>query len=454
MQRVAVLNVVGLTESMLGENTPALTAFAKATGGPTSLRTPIPAVTTTVQTSMLTGAPVSEHGIVGNGWYDRKEAEVKFWKQSNRLLDCEPIWDTARRRDPVFTCANVCWWYAMNANVETIVTPRPIYRANGRKVPDCWTRPGELREELTAQLGRFPLFQFWGPGASIESTRWIASAAIAVEKDAQPTLQLVYLPHLDYPLQQLGPDDPRMHEHLRALDNEVARLLGHFEKQGVRVVVVSEYGMSSVTDAVAINRELRNAGLLTFRDELGREMLQPTECRAFAVADHQIAHVYLSDMDASERAEVANRLRAVDGIDRVLGADEMDSIGLRHERSGDLLAISDKDRWFSYDWWLDEARAPDYARTVDIHRKPGYDPRELFSTSSARAAWKVLLMKLGVRTLLDIVPLDTKIVRGSHGRNDPAVGHGPVLIGVGPPNSGDSLPCESVRDLLLELIFA
>ena len=167
---------------------------------------PFPAVTTTVQTSMLTGVSVAEHGIVGNGWYDRTEGEVKFWKQSQKFVEAEAVWQKARRIDSKFTCANVCWWYAMNSDVDVYVTPRPIYRANGRKVPDCQTRPSGLRDELTEAHGPFPLFKFWGPGADIESTRWIVDAAIHVAKTSHPTLQLVYLPHLDYGFRNSGPD--------------------------------------------------------------------------------------------------------------------------------------------------------------------------------------------------------------------------------------------------------
>jgi predicted AlkP superfamily pyrophosphatase or phosphodiesterase len=186
MNRVAVLNVVALSPNLIGEHTPAIAALAERSGGVRTMTTTTPAVTTTVQTSMLTGATVSEHGIVANGWYDRTEGQVKFWKQSNRLVEAEPVWKTARQRDPGFTCANICWWYAMNSDVDVYVTPRPIYRANGRKVPDCLTRPGELRDQLQAKHGTFPLFKFWGPGASIESTRWIVDAALDVEQASRP----------------------------------------------------------------------------------------------------------------------------------------------------------------------------------------------------------------------------------------------------------------------------
>jgi predicted AlkP superfamily pyrophosphatase or phosphodiesterase len=451
MNRVAVLNVVALSPNLIGEHTPAIAALAERSGGVRTMTTTTPAVTTTVQTSMLTGATVSEHGIVANGWYDRTEGQVKFWKQSNRLVEAEPVWKTARQRDPGFTCANVCWWYAMNSEVDVYVTPRPIYRANGRKVPDCLTRPGELRDQLQAKHGTFPLFKFWGPGASIESTRWIVDAALDVEEASKPTLELVYLPHLDYGLQKLGPDHPEIPRHLREVDAEVARLLERFDREGVKVILVSEYGIEPVRRGVALNRMLRQEGLLALREELGREMLVPDECRAFALTDHQIAHVYVQQDQDTNR--VRRLIEAVDGVQEVLGHEEIEAAGLRHARSGDLIAISDADSWFTYDWWLDPDRAPDYARTVDIHNKPGYDPRELFMGSKLRAAWKLLLMKAGIRTTLDVIPLDDTLVKGSHGRENPASGFEAVLITEARPREHGPVPCTSVRDLILSAVF-
>ncbi|MCH2143703.1 MAG: alkaline phosphatase family protein [Phycisphaerales bacterium] len=451
MNRVAVLNVVALSPNLIGEHTPAIKALADRSGGVHTMSTTLPAVTTTVQASMLTGAPASEHGIVGNGWYDRTEGQVKFWKQSNKLVQADPVWRTARERDPDFTCANICWWYAMNSDVDTWVTPRPIYRANGRKVPDCLTRPGSLRDRLQARHGTFPLFRFWGPGANIESTRWITNAALDVEETCKPTLQLVYLPHLDYCLQKLGPGHPEIPNHLREVDAEVARLVERFDREGVRVILVSEYGIEPVTRGVALNRILREHGHLELREELGREMLVPDECRALAIADHQIAHVYVRC--DSEIESIRALLEGVDGVERVLGRDELEEAGLAHERSGDLVAVSTADAWFTYDWWLDERRAPDYARTVDIHAKPGYDPRELFMSSRLRAAWKLFLMKMGIRTLLDVIPLDDRLVRGSHGRTTPAPGHEAVLIANGASDQQTPIPCTMVRDLILQSIF-
>lgn len=447
MKRVALLNIVGLSADLIGTHTPKIRAFSERKGGVTRLAVPFPAVTTTVQTSMLTGVSVAEHGIVGNGWYDRIEGEVKFWKQSQKFVEAETVWQKARKINSQFTCANVCWWYAMNSDVDVYVTPRPIYRANGRKIPDCQTRPADLRDQLTQAHGPFPLFKFWGPGAGIESTRWIVDAAIDVSRRYEPNLQLVYLPHLDYGLQKIGPDHEDVPRLLHEIDEEAGRLIESLEKDGVSVLIVSEYGIVPVSGDIALNKTLRKAGMISVRQELGTEMLVPTECAALAIADHQIAHVYVRDSHHTQK--VAEMLRAIDGVDSVVTREESE---LDHPRSGDLIVTARSDRWFSHDWWLEDQMAPDYARTVDIHNKPGYDPRELFLSSRIRAAWKLALMKTGIRTTMDVIPLDGALVKGSHGLSDHAEGSEPILIGfefVGE----ELLPCEQISSILLEKIF-
>ena len=458
---VALLNLVGLSPALIGEHTPTIAAFARRSGGVRTLRPTLPALTTTVQSSMFTGVEPNQHGIVANGWFNREQQEVQFWKQSNRLVEAEKVWETARKRDPSFTCANICCWYAMYSSCDVTVTPRPIYCADGRKIPDCWTDPPELRDRLQKAFGTFPLFRFWGPAADIESTRWIADAAMKVHRDFDPTLLLVYLPHLDYGLQKLGPGHPDIPGHLRDLDREVSRLLEYLDSRNVRTVMVSEYGIVPVDDAVAVNRVLREAGHITVRNELGRELLDPGLSSAFAVADHQVAHVYVADHERIP--EVAELLGTVPGIEQVLRGDDLAAAGLDHDRSGELVLVSDRNRWFCHDWWMHPDQAPDYQRTVDIHRKPGYDPRELFLDPAIRfprlkIARKLLARKLGFRNLLDVIPLDTSLVRGSHGRVNQALGWDPVLISEATVNmqedSDGRIPCTAVRDLLLEMLFA
>ena len=453
--KTAVLNIVALTESRIGAHTPNLQRFRES-ATLTHLTPPLPAVTTTSQSAMLTGEPVRAHGVVGNGWYDRAEAEIKFWKQSNRLVRSPKVWETARERDPSVTCANMFWWYNMYSSADYSVTPRPQYRADGRKIPDCYSEPPELRDQLQRALGNFPLFRFWGPAASIESTRWIADASIRMHESRDPTLTLVYLPHLDYALQKFGPDSPEARHADTEIDAVVGDLLDHFERTETRVMIVSEYGIEPVTDAVHINRVLREAGLVRLRTENGRELLDPGASRAFAVADHQIAHVYVHD--PADLPAARSACERATGVGRVLDAEGQRAHAIDHERSGDLVLVAEPGRWFSYYHWLDDARAPDFARCVDIHRKPGYDPCELFvdpAIGSPKLALgsRLIRKKLGFRTLMDVIPLDTSLVRGSHGRPPSRPELGPLMLTMDDGNR-QTASMTAVRDQILRSIFS
>src|SRR5262245_31016135 len=370
MNKVAVLNIVGLTPRLLGPSMPRLSLWATQ-GRTAQIKPAFPAVTCTAQADYLTGRYPNEHGIVGNGWYARDDCEVRFWKQSNALVRSPKVWDVARSEDPSFTCANLFWWFNMYSSADYSVTPRPMYPADGRKVSDVYTKPGDLRVELQTALGTFPLFEFWGPRAGIRSSEWIARAATHVDRKFDATLTLIYLPHLDYNLQRFGMNQAIVQRDLQLVDDIAADLIEFFESRGAVVIVVSEYGLSDVTSPVHLNRVLRAHGLLAVRDELGLEVLDPGASAAFAVADHQIAHVYVNDQ--SQLRRVRDVLKASPGVDDVLGCEELSALGLFHPRCGDLVAVSAADSWFTYYYWNDNERAPDFARTVDIHRKPGYD---------------------------------------------------------------------------------
>lgn len=446
-----VVLVVGLDSRLLA-HAPRMSALA-GRGAVAELEPVWPAVTCSVQASMLTGRTPAAHGIVGNGWYDRTLAEVQFWKQSNALVAGDKVWEAARAAEPGLRTAQLFWWFNMYAGVDYAVTPRPVYKADGRKLPDVHSHPAELRDELQARFGTFPLFHFWGPTASIVSSRWIADAALDVERRHRPDLSLVYLPHLDYPLQRLGPDHPDVPREVAAVDALVGELIDAAGARGVRVVVVSEYAIESARDPVAPNRALRASGHLRVRLEDGRELLDAGASRAFAVADHQTAHVYVRDPD--DIRAVAERLAALDGVERVLDREAMAGLGLDHARAGDLFVVAEAGRWLSYYYWQDDARAPDFARTVDIHRKPGYDPAELFFDPAIRfpklrAASLLARKKLGFRTLFEMVPPHGDQVRGSHGRVDPTSPRQPLCIVAEPdPGFPEKLPATGVRDVIL-----
>lgn len=431
MNRLAVLDIVGLTTALLDERMPRLSAFARERPCAT-FRPAFPAVTTTAQATYLTGRSPGEHGIVGNGWYDREEAEVRFWKQSNHLVHGEKLWEAVRREHPGFRCAKMFWWYNMYSSAEFSATPRPLYPADGRKVFDIYAHPLAMRDDLKRDLGDFPFPAFWGPRAGIESSAWIAESARWIEEREAPELNLVYLPHLDYGLQKWGPDAPEMRGELEAIDRVAGELISFLQGRGVEVVVLSEYGISKVSRPVHLNRILRARGWLQIKDELGRDMLDAGACRAFAVADHQVAHVYLND--PSIRAEVRTVLEQTEGVEEVREGTFGEGVGGR--RGGDLVAVAAPEAWFTYYYWEDDARAPDFARTVDIHRKPGYDPVELFLDPDLpfpklKVAAYLLRKRLGFRGLLDVIPLDASLVRGSHGRDQVPGPEQPVVIGEG-----------------------
>lgn len=430
MKKTVVFNVVGLTTQLIGEHTPFLERWQQR-GKTTSINPVLPAVTCTAQATYYTGVNPDQHGIVANGWYFREECEVKLWRQSNHLVQAPKIWDKARSLDPEFTCANLFGWYNMYSTVDYAVTPRPLYLADGRKIPDIYTEPMELRDWLNSELGEFPLFNFWGPNTSVKSSQWIADAAKQVELKYSPTLTLVYLPHLDYCLQKIGTKPQAIAQDLREIDRICQELIEFYEAKGAKVIVLSEYGITEVSTPIHLNRLFRQQGLITVREELGGEILIPGASKAFAVADHQIAHVYIND--PSCLSQVRNILEHTSGIDLVLDETGKQKYHLNHSRSGELVAIARPDAWFTYYYWLDDHRAPDFARTVDIHRKPGYDPVELFvnpqlKLPKAKVALSLLKKKLGFRYLIDVIPLDANLVKGSHGHLTASVEQSPLFI--------------------------
>jgi predicted AlkP superfamily pyrophosphatase or phosphodiesterase len=449
MQKTVVIDVVGLSSSLIGEHTPFLRKYI-STKKMISIKPMLPAVTTAVQSTYLTGKWPSGHGIVGNGWYDREDCEIKFWKQSNKLVHGEKIWEKARRTDPAFSCSQMFWWYNMYSTADFAVTPRPNYLADGRKIPDCYTHPAELRDHLQKELGTFPLFQFWGPGANIKSTRWIADASMLTDTLHDPTLTLIYLPHLDYCLQKQGPDIQKISGELAEIDKVVEDLVKFYTDRQAAVIILSEYGIGPVSNPIHLNRLLRAEGLLELRMERGLELLDAGASRAFAVADHQVAHIYLNDPSVMQKVKAM--LTATPGISLVLDKKEQAAYHIDHERAGDLVLMADAQSWFTYYFWLDDAVAPDYARVVDIHKKPGYDPVEMFMTSKLRAAYKLLRKKTGFRYVMDVIPLDAGLIRGSHGSLSAAPEFYPVLI-ADQIAEGSSIEATEVFDLIWDTLM-
>jgi predicted AlkP superfamily pyrophosphatase or phosphodiesterase len=451
MQPLVILNTVGLTSRLL-PLAPRLHALAQ-TQWTRPLREVLPAVTCTAQASMLTGKLPQEHGIVGNGWLYRDTMEVRFWQQSNRLIQAEPIYAALRARG--ISCAKLFWWFNQGAAVDLAVTPKPHYGADGSKAFDVQSYPEAWSGRLTKKLGAFPFHSFWGPMAGLPCTQWIANAAAEVLRgeDGPPKLTLVYLPHLDYEPQRLGPKVCDWTELVGELDAACASVLDAAKAVGAAVWIVNEYTHVEVDHPIYLNRVLRQTGLLTARDGPFGEQFETYASSAFAVCDHQVAHVYINDL--SQAVKIRELVALQRGVDRVYAGEERAEIGLNHSRAGDLVVLAKSNAWFAYPFWLDDRRAPDYARTVDIHRKPGYDPCELIFDPEliwpkGRAIAKVLAKKLGLRTLVDVIPLDAGLVKGSHGLAIADPLDRPVFVGTGTAPVESSLPLTSIHAHILK----
>ncbi len=417
------------------------------------LQTVFPAVTCTVQASFLTGLQPRDHGIVGNGWYHRDTSEIRFWLQSNHLVDGPKVYERALEEIPSFTCAKLFWWFNMHSAAALSVTPRPEYHSDGLKLPGLYSKPPELKDQLQSRLGDFPLFRFWGPGADVSSTDWIARSAQLVIEDSDPELTLVYLPHLDYDHQRYGPDDERSRQAVRDLDSSLEKLIQFARGSDREILVLSEYGIEPVDTALYPNRWLREHGYLKVQQTSHGELLDGGASQAFSVCDHQIAHVYVND--PASRTAIYEELKRVDGIEHVLDHSGKMRFGIDHSRSGDLILIAAPGHWFAYPYWLEEAKRPDFATTVDIHRKPGYDPAELFIDPSlrmpkVRMARRLLQKKLGFRYRMDVISTDPQQVRGSHGRLPVEPDLGPVAIGSFPRESDQPIKATEVSGLILE----
>lgn len=463
-----LVNAVGLTKRLL-EFAPRLKSLAER-GWCRTLREVVPAVTCTAQATILTGEPPDGHGVVANGWYFRDTGEVRFWQQSNALIEAEPLYVTARKRAAehgrVFRSAKLFWWFNQGAQVDLSVTPKPYYAADGNKAFGILGTPSGLTERLESTLGRFPFHTFWGPMAGLPCTQWIARCAAELQRgdptglhgSDPPDLTMVYLPHLDYDPQRHGPSGCDLPRLVRELDDACAPLVDAAERAGARVWVVSEYGHCDVSRVVYPNRILRCANLLRIRSGPFGEVFDPLGSGAFAVCDHQLAHVYLNRLGAENYESFRDLFAEVPGVGRILVGEERGELGLDHPRSGEIVLLAEPDTWFAYPFWLDDDQSPDYARTVDIHRKPGYDPCELFYDPKllwpkGRAIRRLLQKKLGFRTLFDLIPLDAAFVRGSHGLPARDDDDRPILIGDGPvPAAPATIEMTSVRDLVLDAL--
>ena len=422
-KHVVLISVPGLRREDL-QSMPNLQQLV-ASGSVATLTPSFPAVTCPVQANMTTGVGPEQHGIIANGFFYRDSGEVEMWTAWNSCFEAPQIWERLHQHDPALTSAVWFPLHSKGAKADFICTPAPIHNPDGTESLWCYTKPTELYGEFRDQLGHFPLMHFWGPLANIKSSDWIIDSAVIAARKFGPRFSYIYIPHLDYAAQKNGPNSPEAAKVVVDIDQSLSRLFKGFADAGlddIHWLVASEYTISEVDTVIYPNRTLRAAGLLAIKEENGREQLIPGQSPAWALVDHQLAHVYVQDED--DIVLVADQFRDDPAIAHVLVGEERKQFGLDHPRSGEIVLIAQPNAWFAYYWWEDDAKAPEYARTVDIHKKPGYDPVEMFIEMPARA-----------------IPLNASLVRGSHGcpADDPS--RKGVLL------SSAGLPQQEYRDV-------
>ena len=396
--RVVLLSIPGLRP----QDVDSMPNLSRLAADRTSLGPSFPCVTCPVQANMTTGVLPSEHGVIANGFYYREKQEVEMWTAWNECILAPQLWDTLHEKRPGTTSAVWFPLHSKGAGADYICTPAPIHNPDGSESLWCYTQPTPLYGELRDQLGHFPLQHFWGPAANIKSSAWIIDSAVIAAQQFKPDFFYIYLPHLDYAAQKLGPDSPAALAALAELDDALGRLIEGLNAAGSREplwLVASEYTISPVNHVSYPNRVLREAGLLTVKPaEGGGELIDFATSAAWALVDHQFSHVFVRDAAADVVDQVVKLFTGREGFAEVVAGADRKRYDLDHPRSGEVVLVSPADSWQAYYYWLDDDDAPAFARTVDIHRKPGYDPVEMHFDMATRS-----------------IPLDATLVKGSHG---------------------------------------
>ncbi len=423
------LTIPGLRRSDLKSMTCLSSRFGKAER--TELLHSFPSVTWPAQANMLTGKLPNDHGVVANGFYWRERCEVEMWTAWNEVIEQPQIWDVLKKRNPELQTAA---WFPMlskGCGADYVCMPAPIHQPDGSEDMWCYTKPQPYYGELLEQFGQFPLHHFWGPMANIKSSQWIADSAAAAAKKFNPDFFYIYFPHLDYQAQKFGPNSPQATESVRELDRLLESFIQQIEANALTPIdwmIASEYVISEVDHVTYPNRILREAGLLKTNLVDGRESIDFQNTTAWCLVDHQFSHIFVRNRDATTIAEATQLFENVEGIQTAVAGTDRGGFNLDHPRSGDVVLVSEPNSWQAYYWWLDDALAPEFATTVDIHRKPGYDPVEM-------------LMDMKTRT----VPLDATLIKGSHGIPlEPG-----ILLTSGPPVESPSIRDTGIFDLIL-----
>lgn len=398
MKKLIVINVVGLTKNLF-DNTLLPNISKIFTSGFYSPMIPsFPAVTCSVQSSITSGYYPAEHGIISNGIYDRDTKQVSFWEQYDSLVQKPRIWDILKEINPKLKTAVFFWQNSLYANSDFIITPKPIHLED-KTIMWCYSKPVNYYEEIVQHIGEFDLKWYWGPFVSIKSSQWIIDASMYTIKKHKPDLVLVYLPHLDYSAQKYGPQSNEFKQSLIESDDLIGNLMdflnaSEFDNE-YDVMIHSEYGFNEVTHSLSPNIILRKNGLLSIRTIFGKEYIDFENSNAFAMVDHQIAHIFVK---TGYEDIVTSIFKKEKNIARILDKTSQIQLKINHARSGELILCAQDNCWFNYYWWEDENNAPSFTFNVDIHRKPGYDPLELFLDPNTKK-----------------ISHNTSLIKGSHG---------------------------------------
>jgi len=404
-------------------------------GSSSTLTHSFPAVTWPAQANLLTGKLPSEHGVVANGFYWRDEDKVEMWTAWNEKIQAPQIWDQLNERG-----LKSAVWFPMlskGCGADYVCMPAPIHNPDRSESLWCYTKPESAYGDYRDALGHFPLKHFWGPLANIQSTKWIADSAVMAAKEHQPNFFYLYLPHLDYAAQKDGPNSAAAAAALGELDAVIGDLADGFTaglNEPVVWIAASEYTIQEVNHVFYPNRRLREAGLLSIKETEQGEILDTAGSQAWALVDHQFSHIFVRDGDVGTTNNIRDLMLGLEGIAEVLVGEGRAKYGMDHERSGEIILVSHPASWQAYYYWMDDERAPDFARTVDIHRKPGYDPVELFFDPATKG-----------------IPLDASLVKGSHGAPIDASNNEAVLLSSSAGVFGDSVQDLEVSGLIQEL---
>jgi len=449
-----IINVAALSPREVTEQTPNLRVLAQR-GGLYPVREPFPSLTSSSHATLLYGSLPSSHGMIGNCLYSREYAKLFNWNRSSHLISGTPLWEAARAREPKVRTANLFMRHSADSTCDVRVIERPVYWVSGRKQFEFFAETRALHDELVEKLGAFPFQRFWGPLAGIGSSEWIIGAALHIMERQDPELMLVYPPFLDYDGARFGPDAPQTHAALRAMDAALLPLLAAAQSQDRDVLIVSDYGYETVNQPVYLNRELRRAGFINIEDAANGERLDFGTSRAFAVCDNQVAHVYVAREDDIPRVRAV--LEATSGVKEVLDRAAQEPLGIAHPRSGELIAVSTPQAFFSYPYWLDEDKAPDFADCVAIFDKIGTDTCELFLkpgvAGKLHLAKRLAQLVAGLKVPYNIIDTNDGNVRGARriARDDPQ--RGAAAVASWDLGRNGVVPMEDLKDLVLQRMF-